>query len=218
MDVELLDDESGGDVDVAVERQLPLGHDPPPHDGLADDVLDLLAEVGGGHERVGQDLLGMAVRDDEAEVEHGDAAAHLGHELDVVLDEHDRAAEALDGISLMWRAERHGLVAAQAGGGLVEEGHHGAGRHGGGHLEHAAGADVDEHDRLVGRGQPEEADDLVHRGGVDVAVGVEVDVVPDVQLGDRPALLERATQAVAGPLRRGVSGRREVPSSVTEPE
>src|SRR3569832_671002 len=79
----------------------------------------LRPEIGGDHVRMLLYLVGCALGDLAAEVEHGDAVRDARHQTDVVLDQqHGDAAlvKMLDDFG-----ERIGLVRVEAGGGLVEQ-------------------------------------------------------------------------------------------------
>ena len=83
-----------------------------------------VAEVGVDHGAVARDDLRITLRDELAEVEHGDAIAHAEHERHVVLDEQHRHAP-LVGEAADEAAELGGLLVAEARGRFVEQQHRG---------------------------------------------------------------------------------------------
>ena len=95
--------------------------------------LKSVAQIGLDDRGIGSDVLGAALRDDLAEMEHADLGAKAGHQLQVVLDD-DHAQVALS-LDLPQSPQQHGhIVGSQAGCGLIEQHHGGVGHHGPSHL------------------------------------------------------------------------------------
>ena len=80
----------------------------------------VVAEVRGAHRGVAADLVGGAVRDADAEVEHRDLARQAEHHGDVVLDEQERHLLLLDD-GAQRGGELGGLVDVEPRRRLVEE-------------------------------------------------------------------------------------------------
>jgi hypothetical protein len=107
-----------------------MSEEPPARD------YDLLAEVGGHDLGLAGHLLGCAVGEDAAGVEHVHLVAHVEHERNVVLDEQHGAAQVVAQLAqpigqVLHRRRRH------AGRRLVEHQQLGCGHEGAGQLHDA---------------------------------------------------------------------------------
>ena len=148
-------------------------------DVLGSDLREL-AEVGAPDGVVGHRFACRPLRDHRAEVEDVQATRERADHVDVVLDQQDRGAVlALDVLEGAY--ELRGLVAIEAGRGLVEQHEERIGHERAGDLDEASASEAEGLDRPIGHVvEPEELQRVVHaRALVDRGLGQVQAVLPE---------------------------------------